>query len=157
MKKVILFLFLLGICVFSLFAEVGDTNYVAVEKSYIKSSTWFFAKKVGSVYYGDGVEIIEEKGAWVKVSLAEDSSVTGWISEKSLTSKKIVLRDNNRLSTSTEELALAGKGFSKEVEDSYKKNNTLDFSLVDAMEKQTLSDDEIINFIVEGNLEGVEQ
>lgn len=157
MKKVILFVFLLGVSVFSLFAEVGDTNYVAVEKSYIKSSTWFFAKKVGSVTYGDEVEIIAEKGNWVKVALVEKPSITGWIAEKSLTSKKIVIRNDKKLSTSTEELALAGKGFSKEVEDSYKQNKNLDFSLVDAMEMQTLSDDEIIDFIVEGSLEGVEQ
>ncbi len=154
MKKILCFMVLINICIFALFA-IGDKKYVAVEKSYIKSSTWFFAKKISSVFYGDAVEIVEEKGNWTKIRLLEDTSVIGWISDKSLTSKKIVLRDNNRLSTSTEELALAGKGFSQEIENSYKTENKIDFSLVDNMENLLVDEDGLVEFITEGNLQGV--
>ena len=156
MKRIISSLLLIALCI-SLSAEVGEKKYVAVEKSYLKSSTWFFARKIEVVTYGQSVEIISEKGNWVKVKMLDDSSVTGWISEKSLTSKKIVLRNDTRLSTSTEELALAGKGFTKEIENIYKEEFNIDFSLVDNMENSSIQEEDLLDFIKEGSLRGSEQ
>ena len=156
MKRIISSLLLIALCI-SLSAEVGEKKYVAVEKSYLKSSTWFFARKIEVVTYGQSVEIISEKGNWVKVKMLDDSSVTGWISEKSLTSKKIVLRNDTRLSTSTEELALAGKGFTKEIENIYKEEFNIDFSLVDNMENSSIQEEDLLDFIEEGSLRGSEQ
>ena len=157
MKKVLCFVFLISIAVFTLYADSGDKKYVAVENTYLKSSTWFFAKKVAPVVYGDAVEVIAEKGSWVKVSLLSDTSITGWIAEKSLTSKKIIIRNDTRLSTSTEELALAGKGFSQEIENTYKESTDIDFSLVDNMENSSVQEEDLLDFIEEGSLRGVEQ
>ena len=94
--------------------------YVKVEEAVLKESPSFWGKNGASVFYGEEVVILEEKNSWKKVQLVIDSSVSGWISESSLTQKKIVA-SGNRVSASTEELALAGKGFTAEIEAEYKK------------------------------------
>jgi hypothetical protein len=51
------------------------------------------------------------------------------------------------------EVALAGKGFSKEVEAEYKKQNReLDYTWVDWMGQQTLTAEQLVQFLKQGGL-----
>ena len=71
--------------------------------------------------------------------------------------KKIVAKGNN-VTASTEELALAGKGFSEEAENAYKASNAnLDFDAVDAIEAIVVSEADMKDFISEGHLAGGEE
>ncbi len=153
MKKIILFCILSCITI-SIFAKVGDIKYIAVETIEIKSSTGFFSKEVGTATYGDEVIVLSEKGKWTEVQLKANPSIKGWVSQTSLTSKRIVKRNDKTVTTSADELALAGKGFSQEVEDFYKEQNSIDFSLVDDIENVSVSDTDLLNFITNGKLNG---
>ena len=125
--------------------------YVSVEEAVLKQSPSFWGKNGASVFYGEEVIILEEKNSWKKVQLVIDPSVSGWINESSLTKKKIVVSEN-RVSASAEELALAGKGFTAEIEAEYKKQGSLNYDAVDKLENNLVSFDKVIEFMESGNI-----
>jgi hypothetical protein len=49
-------------------------------------------------------------------------------------------------------MAMAGKGFSGEIEQIYREGEKLDYSPVDAMESSTVPEQELYAFLVEGRL-----
>ena len=57
-----------------------------------------------------------------------------------------------KVSTNASELSLAGKGFNSAVEAAYEDEFNVSFDLVDAIEKNGVSEDDTIAFIEEGNL-----
>jgi uncharacterized protein YgiM (DUF1202 family) len=134
-----------------LFAQkAGDTLYVNVNSAALKSSTGFFASTTGTVKYGDQVKVVAVNNKWLQVRTS--ANVTGWIASSSLTTKKISAQ-GSAANASAREIALAGKGFSPEVEAEYKKDGgQIDYAAVDAMEKVTVSDKELLAFIEEGHL-----
>lgn len=158
-------LFFTFVCI-SVFS--GDKNpkvmYVAVEEADVKEKPSFFSKTKEIFLYTQKVIVLETKGNWTKVRLPDaedkdfqndiqDEIVQGWISSGSLSKKRIA--QGKRLSASTDELALAGKGFSSEIEDVYRKNSELDYESVDRMENSkntNASLDDLIGFIKDGKL-----
>jgi hypothetical protein len=68
-----------------------------------------------------------------------------------LTARRIVA-GGTTTSASASELALAGKGFNEAVEKSYQEESKLDYTLVDMMETQEVSEDDLYSFLVEGHL-----
>jgi hypothetical protein len=71
-------------------------------------------------------------------------------------STRRVVSSATSASASTDELALAGKGFSEEVERSYRAEGELDYDSIDKMEESVVSTGELRSFIVEGRLAGSE-
>jgi ABC-type Zn uptake system ZnuABC Zn-binding protein ZnuA len=64
--------------------------------------------------------------------------------------------DINRAADS-DEIALAGKGFNKQVEERFKQQNKkISFNLVDQMEGNTISEEAIQAFLLEGDLHPAE-
>ena len=135
---------------------MGDTNYINVKSAELKSSTGFFSSTTGKVEYGNEVKVLELSGNYARVSTTTGNK-TGWIAKASLTAKRITVQGNNSNITD-KEIALAGKGFSPEVEAQYKKDKKdagkIDYDAVDAMEKIVISDNDLRNFIQEGRLTG---
>ncbi len=152
MKKNIFCILLLFISA-SLMAKIGDIKFVAVETLELKSSTGFFSRKVGVIEYGDEVLVLGEKGNWSEIQLKNEPSLQGWVAKSSLTSKKIINRPN-RTTTSADELALAGKGFSQEVEDYLISEGSQNFNLVDNVESVSVSNKDLQAFIIDGDLNG---
>ena len=136
----------------ALFAQkVGDTNYINVKTASLKSSTGFFASNTATVSYGDEVKILALSGNYAQVRTTVGSK-TGWIAKASLTSKRIST-SGTTANASAKEIALAGKGFSPEVEAQYKKGDTqANYAAVDEMERIKVSDRELLAFIEEGHL-----
>ena len=127
---------------------------VQVRDGQLRNRASFLGTVVGTVAYGDRVTVNQTQAGWCEVSLAGKS---GWIHESALTPKKVVLAsgtaDARVQSVGSEEVALAGKGFSKEVEAEYKKQNPqLDFTWVDWMGQQTVSSERLVAFLKQGNL-----
>jgi len=111
MKKFLLILSTFSLLTAALFAasfQKGDSLYVSEKSVTLKSGTGLFAKNSGELFYGDNVLVMESKGKKIKVQLASDSSIQGWILSSNLTNKKIV-KEGNAI-TQVDELALAGKG-----------------------------------------------
>lgn len=122
--------------------------YVAAEKTILKSSTSFFAKQLESLEYGHQVLVLEKKGKWSKVQSADNTEIIGWVSSSLLSKRKLISSFNN-FSATTDELALAGKGFS--ASDNWGKSNA-NYDAVKQIEGQIISNEELLNFIQEGEL-----
>ena len=105
--------------------------------------------------YGDRVTVGQRQAGWFEVT-GTPSGATGWIHESALTPKRIVTGsgvDDARIGASGEEVALAGKGFSKEVEAEYKKQNAkLDYVWVDRMLLFKIPEAQLVEFLQQGGL-----
>ena len=129
---------------------------VQVKEGVLREKASFLGKPVGNVAYGDRVDVLASQGDWRQVRAA--SGATGWIHGSALDSKRVTLSAASggdvRIAASSDEVALAGKGFSQEIETEYKKQNrSLDYAWVDRMLTFKVSDAEAIRFLQEGGLE----
>jgi hypothetical protein len=153
-SKIILIGVFLTVCfVFSGFAQSPKTMSVQVREGQLRSTPSFLGKIIANPSYGDRVEIIQDQGAWKKVAVG---GLRGWMHAAALTTKTIVLKagaQNVRTSATGGELALAGKGFSEEIEKQYKNlNHHLDYAWVDRMEKFQVSPEQMQAFLKQGNV-----
>ncbi len=127
---------------------------VQIQTSPLRATPSPLGKVVTTLKYADQVEIIGKQTGWLQVKAS--GGQTGWVNESALTKKKIVLssgaQDVSR-TASGEELALAGKGFNSQVEADFKaKNQNIDFTWIDRMEKIVVTDQEVAGFLKEGGL-----
>ena len=152
MKKLLVFFMLFLLVSGALFAQqitAGGTAWVSSKTADLKSSTGFFAGRVGTLQMGDQVTVLQISGSKVQVRSATNSSLSGWVASSSLSARRIVAAGS---SASASEVALAGKGFSQEVEDVYKTEGNLNYADVDRTEAITVSTEELYAFVTEGRL-----
>ena len=151
MKKALIFSVLVLLIAGTVFAQVrsGQTVWVSAKTVDLKSSTGFFASNVGAVQYGDEVSVLQVTGNWAQVR--RGASLTGWMSSANLSTKRIASTGSTS-SASASEVALAGKGFSQEVENTYKTSGDLNYADVDRTEALTVSRDELYRFVTDGRL-----
>jgi len=153
MKKVlfVFFMVLFVTCFAAAQASRGGTMYVAVKSVNLKSSTGFFARTLGKLDYGERVTVVQVSGNHLEVRSAVNSSVTGWTAASNLTPRQIIVSSSN--TTSAGEIALAGKGFNQEVEQSYRnQQGELNYADVDKVEGISLNEDELKRFLEDGRL-----
>jgi uncharacterized protein YgiM (DUF1202 family) len=154
MKRFIMIFGLAAVLAGTVFAQMnrGGTVYVNVKTLQLKSGTGFFAGKSGTpLAYGEQVMVLQVKGKWVEVQYRSRSAFSGWTNSSNLTAKRIVASGGTG-SASAKEVAMAGKGFNKEVENAYKRNGRFNYAAVDAVEAVTVSERDLYNFITEGRL-----
>ncbi|MBW2091639.1 MAG: SH3 domain-containing protein [Deltaproteobacteria bacterium] len=128
---------------------------VQVRTGQVRSLPSFLGKIVAKLSYGDRVRVREKRGSWTKITVP-DTEEDGWMHASALSKKRIILdpgaADVQEEATS-EELALAGKGFNQEVEGAFKANHQdLDYSVIDRMEEIVISSEQIVRFLEEGEL-----
>lgn len=127
---------------------------VQVKQCRLRSKPTFLGQVVTSLDYGARVEVDKEENSWVKVLPAIGSS--GWVHLSALSEKHIILNPNSREieeAASSDEIALAGKGFNREVEEKFKQDNqNIDFTWIDRMENIVISNADIQEFINRGGL-----
>lgn len=133
-------------------ADAGSMS-VQVKQSQVRTAPSFLARIIGTLHYGDRVYVVSGQGTWTQVFMAT-AGIKGWVHTSALTRKKIILKagaaDVNETATS-DELALAGKGFNKKVEGEFKaKHQNLDYARIDQMEKVKASQRDIRKFLEEG-------
>jgi hypothetical protein len=151
MKKIV-GVFFVFVCVASAQGQAikGGTMYVAAKTIELKSSTGFFASAKGNLAYGSTVTILQINGKWAEVRSATNSSLSGWTPTANLSAKRIVSGATSGATAS--EVALAGKGFNQEIENSYKAKGKLNYADVDRTEAQRVSKKDLQDFIVAGHL-----
>jgi hypothetical protein len=134
-------------------AAQPTTMSVQVRQGAVRNTPSPIGSVVTTLAYGDRVEVLETKSAWFKVSSAKGS---GWMHESALSRKKIVLSGGGTAAptgASSEEMALASKGFNSDVEAQFKaQNKNVDFAAVDRMEQRKIADQEKARFIKDGAL-----
>jgi hypothetical protein len=116
----------------------------------LKSSTGFFARTQGTLAYGDPVTVIQLKGKWAEVRSTARSSLSGWTAASNLSAKRIIAGSST--TATNKEVALAGKGFSQEVENAYKADGKLNYADVDKTEAVTVSEQDLFTFLNDGRL-----
>lgn len=135
------------------------TLNVQVQKAEVRASPSPLGAIVGSAAYGDTVQVLEEKGAWVKVALP-GGGTSGWIHQSALTRQRIRLRageEDAEVRASSGEQALAGKGFNKDIEEAFKaKNQALNYAWVDRMIGYKVTPEQMRAFLQQGRLQGVQ-
>ena len=129
------------------------TMSVQVKDAPVRAAPSFVGKVVGTLAYGDQVEIQQTQGAWSKVAGA---GVSGWMHTSALSSKKIVLaagQEQAQVAASGDELALAGKGFNSDVEAQFKSaHKDIDFTWINRMEKIKIQSSEMQSFLKDGDV-----
>jgi len=147
MKRCI-FLMVLGLLVFS-GAAAQDTLYVAVKSVNLKSSSGVFAVSQGTLELGEPVRLVQKDRDWMEVQSLTQPGLSGWVPESGLTSKKIIRSSGTTLAS---EIALAGKGFTGDIEKAYGREDRINYAGVDAVESIRVSEAELFNFLVAGGL-----
>lgn len=152
-RKFALALFLLfGLIPFSLSAQAAAKSpgsmTVQVAKSQIRDAPSVIAPVVAFVEYRTKVIVYETKDGWAKVQIP-GSTRLGYMFISALTEKNISASDVGKAASgvSGTEIALAGKGFSNAVEQSYRKSSHVDYSWVDAMEDYSYSAETLVGFL----------
>ncbi|MDR1389127.1 MAG: hypothetical protein LBJ31_04045 [Treponema sp.] len=151
MKRTLFVFVLLTLCALAFAQRAGTSMWINVSTANLKSSTGFFSSTVAAVKLGDEVIVQAVKGNSIQVKT--QAGRIGWIAKTSLSTRRIVA-GSGTANASAREVALAGKGFSQEVENEYKKDGgkTANYDAVDALEKVTVSDGDLEQFVDEGHL-----
>jgi hypothetical protein len=152
MKRVLLLLLVTaGIAIAA--PKVGSTVTIRVMSAKVMKAPKFIGSAAGSVSRGEQLVVKEVKGDWYRV----EGSYSGWIHKSNVTEGKVALSSTPGGSggnVNREEVELAGRGFTPEVEKKYKDANpNLDFSHVDAIEKTSVDPAELEAFVTEGGLQ----
>ena len=146
-----------AICLITASAWTADGSKmmsVQVKTTPLRDTPSFVGKAGATLSYGDRVEVMNTQGTWAKVSAP--GGLTGWVHTSALSSKRIVLKSGQETAqtrASSDELALAGKGFNSDVEGEFKKQHqNIDFSWINKMEKMIVSSGEMQSFLKEGSV-----
>jgi len=129
----------------------GTTLYVAAKSVEIKSSSGFFAGVLGTLTLGEAVSLQQNQGKWIVVRSA--SGLQGWAMADAFSTRRLLPAGSG---VSASEFALAGKGFSGDLEKTLSSSGDVDYKPVDAMEKRSVSPEELRVFLKEGRLAGGE-
>ena len=127
---------------------------VTVKETQARATPSYLGAVVGTLQYGARVEVLAEQGAWVRVALPAGGA--GWLNSSALTTRRVLLQAGGSVqqSASSSEVALAGKGFNKEIEDKYRQETNLDYSWVDRMEQLAVTPEQVAAFVRAGGLQG---
>ncbi|MCL2602348.1 MAG: SH3 domain-containing protein [Treponema sp.] len=126
----------------------GTTLYVAVETVTVRSSTGFFSSALGTFRLGEAVTVQQNQGRWLSVRGA--GGLQGWAPADAFSARPRAGQAGANVTTA--EFALAGKGFSSNLEEMLLSSGPLDFAAVDAMERRAVHLEELRSFLREGRL-----
>lgn len=132
----------------------AETFIVKVKSTSLHKSPKFYAASVSALSAGDSLEKIGGEGDWVQVRAA--SGAVGWIHSSALEPRKFTLGATNaglKTQATADEVALASKGFNKQVEDSYRaRNKNISFIWVDKMLLLKVTSAQAEAFLKDGKL-----
>ena len=128
---------------------------VQVKQSKVRATPSQLGGVVATVQYGDMVEVGVPQKGWFAVTTKDGKK--GWLHESALSDKPFAMSagaTDAAVGVSSDEVALAGKGFNERVEAKLRADGTLDYTWVDRMMAFDVSADQISAFRRQGNLPG---
>lgn len=123
----------------------AEVMYVQVAKTRLLTKPSAFSRSKATLSYRTKVEVITKTGAYFKVKTKRG---TGYVPKRSLvvTKPKYSSRLKGKY-ISSEEVALATKGFNEQVESDYRRqHNNLPYAALDQLEKDTNYSDPVKTF-----------
>ena len=135
--------------------EAGESLFVQVRESELRSVPGFLSQIVTKLELGDELTYTSTRADWYQVAMPETGQ-TGWIHQSSVReNKQTTLQlagEGTTRTVTSREIALAGRGFSENMEGQYGAENNLDFSAVDELEARRVSPDQIVAFVLDASL-----
>jgi SH3-like domain-containing protein len=114
----------------------------------------FYASTVAVLKAGEVVEKISAASGWIQVRTVRGEE--GWLHSSAVQTGKFSLAASDKslaAKATADEIALAGKGFNKQVEESYKaKHSEANYAAVDRMLKLKVSQEQLLKFLKDGLL-----
>jgi hypothetical protein len=158
MKMRAILVVVLALAAVSAFAADAGQLTVTVKEAPVRATASALGKMVGTLAYGDKVTVLEQPAGapsgWLMVK-SSDGKVQGWVKSSALTKKDIAMSSGSKTasqSASSGDVALAGKGFNKDVEAQYKQEQKLDYTWVDKMETFAVPPEQVTAFLTAGGL-----
>ena len=136
--------------------QAGRTITVTQMSAKLTKTPSFLAPTVSKLVRGDQLTLVDEQKDWYHAKTKDGQD--GWINKTSVVDKAVALSTKpggGQGGVSNDEVALAGRGFSPEVEAAYKKDHpNLDFSHIDKIEKLDVDGAALAKFAAEGKIGG---
>ena len=129
-------------------AALAATITVLVHDTALRKRAQSYAPSIGTAHLGDKFEASGLESGFYKTD-------SGYIHASAVTARKVSLGSDNSVggSASADEVTLAGKGFNAQVEKSYgAKNGAANFSGVNSMERRSVSEGALFEFLRSGGL-----
>lgn len=143
---------LLGLC-FMTSVALAATVKVITQEAVIRKDKRFFAPVVTRVPYGSLIQESSREGDWLRVIY---QGKEGWIHVSAVQEQKFQfssLAGGKAQEASRDEVALAGKGFTPEVEKAFReKNPKMRYDLVNQVQSYKVDEQKIQAFLQAGNL-----
>jgi len=152
MKKLLLLLWVLvpTLCL------AGEPVKVKVQKASLFEQPNFLSRAVATLQFGDQLDMEEVVKDWAKVKFGQRR---GYVHQSALTSTKVDVKtmlfssSSSSSEASRDEVALAGKGFTPEVEKHYGQSHPeMNHALVDEIERYSADPNSLRSFIRRGGL-----
>jgi len=161
MKTVSRFLHVVLIALAALVAiawVAGQVARIQVRQATVRSQPgYFMGETLGTIPYDTPTTISEIRGTWLKV--AAEGHPQGWVNETAVFTRETNLHSDSSAvqeTTSQDELSLAGRGFTQQMEAQYRQgNNNGNYPDVDRIEHDALyltDDAQLLPFLREGGL-----
>jgi uncharacterized protein YgiM (DUF1202 family) len=145
---------LIGVAILFVAVLLAENLIVKVQTTYVRKEPKFYSPAVATLVAGETVTQISAQEGWFKVKTSK--GVEGWIHSSAVGSKSFTLAaidKSLKTQATAEEVALAGKGFNKQVEEEYKsRNKGLSFVEVDRMLRIIVKTEELRKFLENGKL-----
>lgn len=133
---------------------LAETVVVKIKTTSLRRDPKFYAAPLATVQAGAALEKIGAKDGWIQVKTK--AGVIGWVHSSALETKKFdLMAMDKKLKTqaSSDEVALASKGFNKQVEQDYRaKHAEANYAGVDRMETFKVSPADVEEFLKRGKL-----
>src|SRR5215831_18567584 len=140
----------------AVWAQSGNVVTVQVLSAKLQKTPSFLAPTTAKVVRGEQLTSLETQKDWLRVST--QAGQQGWINRSSVIEKAVALSSKpggSQGGVSQDEVALAGRGFSPEVEAKYRSGHPdLDYSHVDKIEKTDVDGAQLARFVADGHLGG---
>ena len=124
---------------------------VITQQAVVRKDKRFFAPPAVTVPYGEIMQELAREGDWLRVQYRGNQ---GWIHVSAVQEQKVELSSlmkSKAKETSQDEVALAGKGFTPEVEKAFRaKNPQMKYDFVDRIEGYRVSMEELHLFVQDG-------
>lgn len=126
---------------------------VQVKQTQLRAKASFLGATTTTLSYGARVTVLEDRGAWLRVR--DDQGHEGWLHSSALGQRKVAMQAGDKqvaTGADSDELALAGKGFTADVEKEFKQETDLDFTWVDRMESWKVTPTQVEAFLAAGQV-----
>lgn len=154
MKRSVLFSAAVGLFIVFVTLLLAETLIVRVQSTSLRQNPRFYSPVVLALKAGEKVEKVSSQEGWVQVRTS--GGIVGWIHSSAVEVQKfslLAMDKSMKTQASASEVALAGKGFNKQVEESYRaKHGDINFLWVDRMLQIKIPASQVLEFMKQGKL-----